>query len=64
VPVGEYEMEDGRMLIVVEEGIISKEKMRNMRPDYLFVLIWSFRKEVVNQEIDYMKNLLNTISQI
>jgi NDP-4-keto-2,6-dideoxyhexose 3-C-methyltransferase len=35
--------------------IISKEKMRNMRPDYLFVLIWSFRKEVVNQEIDYIK---------
>jgi hypothetical protein len=26
VPVGEYEMEDGRMLIVVEEGIISEVK--------------------------------------
>jgi hypothetical protein len=26
VPVGEYEMEDGRMLIVVEEGIISEIK--------------------------------------
>ncbi len=26
VPVGEYEMEDGRMLIVVEEGVISEIK--------------------------------------
>jgi hypothetical protein len=26
VPVGEYEMEDGRMLIVIEEGIISEIK--------------------------------------
>ena len=26
VPVGEYELEDGRMLIVVEEGIISEVK--------------------------------------
>jgi NDP-4-keto-2,6-dideoxyhexose 3-C-methyltransferase len=35
--------------------IISKEKMRIMRPDYIFVLIWSFRKEVVKQEINYIK---------
>jgi len=26
VPIGEYEMEDGRMLIVVEEGVISEVK--------------------------------------
>jgi NDP-4-keto-2,6-dideoxyhexose 3-C-methyltransferase len=36
--------------------IISKDKMRKIRPDYLFVLIWSFRKEVINQEINYIKN--------
>jgi NDP-4-keto-2,6-dideoxyhexose 3-C-methyltransferase len=35
--------------------IISKDKMRKIRPDYLFVLIWSFRKEVINQEIKYIK---------
>jgi len=36
--------------------IISKEKMRKIKPDYLFVLIWSFRKEVIMQELDYLKN--------
>ena len=35
--------------------IISKEKMRKIKPKYLFVLIWSFRKEVITQEIDYIK---------
>jgi NDP-4-keto-2,6-dideoxyhexose 3-C-methyltransferase len=35
--------------------IISKEKMRKINPDYLLVLIWSFRKEVIKQEIDYIK---------
>lgn len=35
--------------------IISKEEMRKIRPKYLFVLIWSFRKEVISQEIDYIK---------
>ena len=35
--------------------IISKEKMRKIKPKYLFVLIWSFRKEVISQEIDYIK---------
>ena len=35
--------------------IISKEKMRKLQPKYLLVLIWSFRKEVIKQEIDYIK---------
>jgi len=30
--------------------IISKTKMRKLKPDYLFVLIWSFRSEVIKQE--------------
>ena len=30
--------------------IISKQRMRNIKPDYLFVLIWSFRSEVIRQE--------------
>lgn len=35
--------------------IISKEKMRKIKPDYLFVLIWSFRSEVIKQEIKFLK---------
>jgi len=35
--------------------IISKEAMRKMKPDYLFVLIWSFRSEVIKQEENYIK---------
>ena len=30
--------------------------MRKLNPKYLLVLIWSFRKEVIKQEIDYLKN--------
>ena len=36
--------------------IISKETMRKLKPDYLFVLIWSFRSEVIKQEEKYIKN--------
>jgi NDP-4-keto-2,6-dideoxyhexose 3-C-methyltransferase len=35
--------------------IISKKLMRLKKPDYLFVLIWSFRKEVIKQELKYLK---------
>jgi NDP-4-keto-2,6-dideoxyhexose 3-C-methyltransferase len=35
--------------------IISKEEMRKRNPKYLFVLIWSFRSEVIKQEINYLK---------
>jgi len=30
--------------------------MRKLKPDYLFVLIWSFRSEVIKQEEEYIKN--------
>ena len=36
--------------------IISKENMRIDKPDYLFILIWSFRNEVIKQEINYIKS--------
>jgi len=36
--------------------IISKNKMRKKNPDYLIVLIWSFRKEVIKQELKYIKS--------
>ena len=35
--------------------IISKKKMRNIKPDYLLVLIWSFKTEVIKQELNYIK---------
>ena len=30
--------------------------MRRINPDFLLVLIWSFKKEVINQEINFLKN--------
>jgi len=36
--------------------IISKKKMRSLKPDYLLVLIWPFRKEIIKQEIAFLKN--------
>ena len=36
--------------------IISKEKMRKLNPKFLLVLIWSFRSEVIKQELNYIKN--------
>ena len=36
--------------------IISKKKMRKLNPKFLLVLIWSFRSEIIKQEIDYIKN--------
>lgn len=36
--------------------IISKKKMRELKPSHLFILIWSFRKEVIKQELSYLKN--------
>lgn len=35
--------------------IISKKKMRKMKPKILLVLIWSFRKEVIQQELKFIK---------
>lgn len=35
--------------------IISKEEMRQMKPDYLFVFIWHLRKEVIQQEMAYIQ---------
>ena len=35
--------------------IVSKKEMRRKNPKYLLVLIWSFRAEVIKQEIEYLK---------
>lgn len=36
--------------------IISKEQMRKLNPDYLFVFIWHLRKEVIQEEMDFLEN--------
>jgi len=36
--------------------IISKKKINSLSPNYLFVLIWSFKSEVIRQEIKFLKN--------
>lgn len=41
--------------------IISKEKMRVLNPKYLLVLIWSFRSEVIKQELNFIKKGGNLI---
>ena len=35
--------------------IVSKRKMHSLKPKYLLVLIWSFRTEVIKQEIKFIK---------
>ena len=35
--------------------IISKKEMRSDNPDFLVILIWSFRKEVIKEEINFLK---------
>ena len=37
--------------------IISKQRMRKKNPDYLLVFIWSFRKEVIKQELNFLKKV-------
>ena len=36
--------------------IITKTQMRKLKPKYLLVLIWSFRKEVIKQEEKFIKD--------
>jgi NDP-4-keto-2,6-dideoxyhexose 3-C-methyltransferase len=35
--------------------IISHEKLRQLNPEFLFVLIWHFRKEVIRDEVELLK---------
>jgi NDP-4-keto-2,6-dideoxyhexose 3-C-methyltransferase len=35
--------------------IISHDEMRTNKPDYLIVFIWHFRKEVIRDELEYLK---------
>ena len=35
--------------------IVTKETMRAAQPHYLLVLIWHFRSEIINEELDYLR---------
>ena len=35
--------------------IKSHDYIKSLRPDYLFVFIWHFRKEIINLELEYLK---------
>ena len=34
--------------------IITKNEIKKINPDFLFVLIWSFRKEVIKEQLKYL----------
>ncbi len=56
VAIGDRNPEkDGLVTPGTRIPIISHEKLRKKKPDYLFVLIWHFRKEVIQDEIEYLE---------
>jgi len=50
LPVGEYEFEDGRMLIVVEEGMIAEVKEKEMEEPEVEVEVETEKKEEMETE--------------
>ena len=57
VAIGDRNPEkDGLVTPGMRIPIISQEKLRKLNPEYLFVLIWHFRKEVIRDEIAFLKN--------
>lgn len=56
VAIGDRNPEkDGLVTPGTRIPIISHEKLRALNPEYLFVLIWHFRKEVIRDEIKLLK---------
>jgi NDP-4-keto-2,6-dideoxyhexose 3-C-methyltransferase len=57
VAIGDRNPEkDGLVTPGARIPIISHDKLRALNPEYLFVLIWHFRKEVIRDEIKLIKN--------
>jgi NDP-4-keto-2,6-dideoxyhexose 3-C-methyltransferase len=57
VAIGDRNPEkDGLVTPSTRIPIISQKKLRELKPEYLFVLIWHFRKEVIKDEIELIKN--------
>jgi len=56
VAIGDRNPEkDGLVTPGTRIPIISHQKLRDLNPEYLFVLIWHFRKEVIKDEIALIK---------
>ncbi len=59
LPIGEYEMEDGRILVVVEEGIISeikeKEEEEEEMPESVKILESKSQEYTTNEIQDFLK---------
>jgi len=46
---------DGRVTPGTRIPIISHSKLRTLKPDYIFSFIWHLRKEVITDELDYLR---------
>lgn len=61
LPVGEYEFEDGRMLIVVEEGLISEVKEKEMEEPEVEVEVETEKKEEMETEKPTAKKTIESV---
>jgi hypothetical protein len=63
VPIGEYELEDGRLLIVIEEGVISevKEKEMEVEEPEVEVEVESGKKEEMETEKPTAKKTIESV---
>jgi hypothetical protein len=61
LPVGEYEFEDGRMLIVVEEGVISEVKEKEMEEPEAEVEVETEKKEEMETEKPTAKKTIESV---
>ena len=56
VAIGDRNPEkDGRVTPGARIPIISHEKLRALKPEYLFVFIWHFRSEVIRDEMEFLR---------
>jgi hypothetical protein len=63
VPVGEYELEDGRILVIVEEGIISeiKEKVEEVEEEETEEVTEPVAEEEMNAPVSTPKKTIESI---
>jgi hypothetical protein len=61
LPIGEYEFEDGRMLIVVEEGVISDLKEKEMEEPEAEVEVETEKKEEMETEKPTAKKTIESV---
>jgi len=61
LPIGEYEFEDGRMLIVVEEGLISELKEKEIEEPEAEVEVETEKKEEMETEKPTAKKTIESV---